>query len=165
MAWTTLTTDEVLQEFTQHEQSALAQIKGGSSDALAGILDRVVSEFRGAIRAGGHTLGDEGTLPDSLRGHAVAVARWRYLTSIGKAEALQTDARKAANTRAETILDKLALQELPVEPPDGGTYKRTGNWNSHNPLLPRSYPIPRAGTQGDNSADRGPNDDAPPLAT
>ena len=73
--WSTLTTDEALQELTPQELAAINTIKGGQ-DTFTGILDRAVAEFRSAIFAGGHPLGEEGTLPDGFKSHCIALARW-----------------------------------------------------------------------------------------
>lgn len=162
MAWTTLTTDELLQEFNAREQAALDAIKGDAS--LAGILDRAVAECRGAIAAGGYTLGDEGTLPDGLKSHCIALARWRFLTSVGKNEALQTQERKLAHDRAVAILDKINAQDYAVEPPTA-TSTRAGNWNAENKLVMRMHPVPRPGTQYQGTSGAYANDDAPADAT
>ena len=59
MAWKTITADDVLSEFTPQEQTALKGIQG-ASEQLPGIVGRVISAARGAIRAGGYALGDRG---------------------------------------------------------------------------------------------------------
>ena len=162
MAWTTLTTDELLQEFNAREQAALDAIKGDA--ALAGILDRAVAEFRSAITAGGYTVGDEGTLPDGLKSLCIALARWRFLVSVGKNEALQTKERKDAHDRALTILDKIVAQDYAVESPTT-TGGRSGSWNSENKLVMRTHPVPRPGDQYSGTSGAYANDDAPADAT
>jgi hypothetical protein len=158
MAWTTFTSDAVLDEFTERERAALDAIKGRS--AMDTLCARVVAEFRGAINAGSYALGDDGTLPDALHSHAAAVCRWRFLTSIAKAEALQTDDRKDANKRAEAILDKIAEMKWSVEAP-AGTASRSGNWNSDNKLLTRTHPVPRPAAQFPGNSNSYANPDAP----
>lgn len=160
MAWTTLDTSELLQEFNSRELAALDAIKGQAD--LAGILDRAVAEFRGAIIAGGYTLGDEGTLPDGLKSACIALARWRFLVSVGKNEALQTKERQAAHDRATTLLDKISAQEYAVESPSTGAV-RTGSWNSENKILMRGHPSPRPGPPA--ATDDYANSDAPQDAS
>jgi len=117
MAWITVTSDDILVEFNAAEKAAMDAVKG--DDALASITAKVVAEFRDAVIASGHAVGEEGTMPAGLVGHAVALARWRFLLSLPRNAALQTDARKDAARRAETILDDIASGKRQVESPDG----------------------------------------------
>lgn len=124
MAWTTLTTDEVLQEFNSAEKSALDNTKG--DDSLPGIVSRVVSEFRDAIIAGGSAVGDTGMIPEGLQGYAVALARWRFLLSLPKNSSIQTQDRKDAASRAQDVVDAIASGDRKVESPDGGVSESGG---------------------------------------
>ena len=118
--WISLTTFDVLQEMTAREVEGIAAVKGEERGAaLDGILERAIARVRGAVFASGTTLGDEGTIPDSLAGDVVAIARWRLLTSVPKNEALQTEARRAAADAAEERLSLVERGTLKVEPGSG----------------------------------------------
>lgn len=128
MAWINITDEDVIDEITPAENAALRNIQG-AVDKLPRILARVVKKFRGAIQAGGQTLGDDGTIPESVEDDVVAYARWRFLTSIPQAKAMQTEERKLAYTEAIKVLEALRDGELNVETadeedpvPTGGTF-------------------------------------------
>ncbi len=117
MSWIAITDAEVLDEITPAENATLRNIQG-AVDKLPRILQRVIAKFRGAIQAGGQTLGDAGTLPDSIVDDVVAYARWRFLNSIGAAKSMQTEERKAAYEEAISVLEQLRKGELTVESDD-----------------------------------------------
>jgi len=123
MSWVTLTTDEVVEELNDREVTALNAVKG--REALGGILDRVVARVRGSVYAGGTVLGDEGTIPASLAGDAVAMARWNFLISVARNEALQTKDRRDAKDKAEERLRLVETGELRIEPASGTTTSGT----------------------------------------
>lgn len=114
MAWTAITENDLLDEFSAPERTAHDNVK--NSDALGNILRRVINRFRGAILAGGGTLGDDGTLPDSLHGEAIALARWRYLLSLPNiGTAIQSEPRKEEAERAVALLKRIEAGEYRVE--------------------------------------------------
>jgi len=149
MAWKTVTVEDVLGEFTGEEQAALKGIQG-AGDQLPLILARVVNAARGAIRAGGYRLGEEGTTPDQLDLEIVALARWRWLTAFSQLQRLQTRDRRDAHDAAQARLDRIAQQKIAIEPPDKPEgFARTrlpspksGQWNSENQFVNRTHPVP-----------------------
>ena len=151
MAWKTVTVEDVLGEFTAQEQAALKGIQG-AGDELPLILARVINAVRGAIRAGGYRLGEEGTTPDQLDLEIIALTRWRWLTAFSQLQRLQTRDRRDAHDAALARLERIARQQLAIEPPDKpkkGPPARTrvpspksGQWNSENKLLNRTHPVP-----------------------
>lgn len=114
MSWITPTMDLVVDEMSEREVSSLNAVKG--REALAGIVQRVVARVRGVVFSSGVDLGEEGTIPDSLAMDAIAIARWSFLISVAKNEALQTADRRTAAENAEDRLAKVASGELKVEP-------------------------------------------------
>lgn len=116
MPWSTVTESEVLQELSPSENTALenVHISGGT---LAGILSRAINAARGAVLSGGGTLGAAGTVPDSLKSDVIAIARWRFLTSISQLKALQTEERKDLYRDAEEKLKLVASGDYQVEDP------------------------------------------------
>lgn len=138
MSWTTVTADHVMEEFTPAERSALTRIQD-ATDNLSAILTRVVSMARGNIAAGRNTLGDAGTVPPQLTLDIIAIARWRWLTAIPQARAMQTEERKQAYTDAMRRLDEIAKGELAVEAPDdSATSDPGGSWGSQERILMRT---------------------------
>jgi hypothetical protein len=146
MAWKTITADDVLSEFTPQEQAMLQGIQG-ASEQLPGIVARVIRAARGAIRAGGYALGDEGTAPDQLEADIIAIARWQWLLAFPQLQRLQTSERQAAHDQGRTRLDAVGRQQWSVEPPVPGANPASGNWNSENQLLGRTHPVPPPAAQ------------------
>lgn len=117
MAWVAITERDIIDEFSESERAAHDRLK--NSDALANILARVVNRFRGAILAGGGSCGTAGTLPDSLHGEAIALARWRYLLSLPNVgTAIQSEPRKEEAQRAVDLLKRIESGGYAVEDPD-----------------------------------------------
>ena len=117
MSWNAVTTDDVLSEFTGQEQSDLETLQA-DTDSLQAILTRTINAARGNVKAGGGTVDQDGTIADSLAPHIIAIARWRWLVSIPKSDALQSDARKALHDDAVKYLKEVAKGEIKVEVPD-----------------------------------------------
>ena len=80
MEWTTLTTDDLADAMTATE---LGKFTGAAVDATA-ILGNLVAEVRGMIASHPtNSLSADATkIPPSMKGHALAIARWRVLTAI-----------------------------------------------------------------------------------
>lgn len=117
MSWSSITSDEVLSEFTPTERTIIETISG-STTALDSILDRAVNSARGSMLAGGNRLSAAGTVPDQIRPEIIAIARWRWITSLPKSGmALATDARKDAHREAMDLLKEIARGDLKVELP------------------------------------------------
>jgi hypothetical protein len=119
MPWSTITVDEVLEQFTPGEQAVLQNIQG-ASDTLDKILFRTVRAARGSIAAGGNALGDTDTIPDQVRNDVISLARWTWLTSFPALKSMQTDGRKVAASDAQTRLDNIANGKAKVEVPVSG---------------------------------------------
>lgn len=117
MSWATITSEEVLSEFTPNEHTVIEAISG-STTALDSILERAVNSARGSMLAGGNRLAAEGTVPDQIRPEIIAIARWRWITSLPKSGmALATEARKDAAREAMELLKDIARGDLKVELP------------------------------------------------
>lgn len=153
MSWSSITTDDVLSEFTPDEAASLRTIQGAQADPVDNlplILARTVAEVRDYIRSGGYALDTTSTtLPLGLHSDAIAIARWRWLISMPQLKSLETDVREKAFKRALAKLDKIAGSNFAVEPPasENTSGRRGGNWSSENPLLMRTHPVPPAATQ------------------
>lgn len=146
MPWRTLTTADVIVEFTPSEQATLKNISG-LADNLTPILADTIGEFLGAMGAADYAIAADGSVPDQFRRHIIARARWGWLAAYPALEVLRTDARKEAAQKAEAILEKIAQRQVgAIEAPVPAT-TATGNWNSENRLIMRTHPIPPASTQ------------------
>jgi len=111
MPWNTVTTDDVLSEFTPVEQATLEGIQG-VSDSLDKIVTKVVAKVRGQIKAGGNQLDMTGqTVPDSLQEECIALARWRWLNSFPALTSLKTKERKEAYESAQSMLKEISSNE------------------------------------------------------
>lgn len=119
MSWIAITDADVLDEITPAENATLKNIQG-ATDKLPRILDRAIAKFRGAIQAGGMTLGAAGKIPESIADDVVSYARWKFLTSIPQAKAMQTEERKDAYTEALKTHEALRTGKYPVENPSDG---------------------------------------------
>mgnify|MGYP000609008634 CR=1 FL=1 len=118
MSWNSLNNEDVLAEFNPLEKAAFDDLQSpGGQSMLGGIVDNAVERVRAAIRAGGYSLGPESTLPDGVRGEAIAIVRWRFLLAIPKAEALQTKERQSMYEDALKLLDKIADGKFRTEDP------------------------------------------------
>ena len=156
MPWRTLTDADVLAEFTPAEQTTLRNIQG-ATDALPRILGDTAGEFIGAMNAAGYATNNDGSVPDQLRRHIIARARWGWLIAFPALKALQTAERKAAADAAEKVLEAVAKRQAGALEPPGGA-QAAGNWNSENRLIPRTHPVPPASQQAS------PNITQPPYA-
>jgi hypothetical protein len=86
MQWVTLTADDILSQVTLRERDDFSKTSPGVAvpDRLVPILANLVAEIRGNIAShSGATLSAGATLiPPGFKAHAVAIGRWRMLTSI-----------------------------------------------------------------------------------
>jgi len=111
MSWTTITTEDVLAEFTPVETATLQSIQG-AADNLAGILTKAVKAARSQINAGGNQLDNTGlTVPDALVEDVIAVARWRWLSSFPALKTLKTAEREKAHRDAVALLKEISSQK------------------------------------------------------
>ena len=129
MGWKTITAEDVLSEFTPQEQAVLAGLQG-ANEALPGIVGRVINAVRGAIRAGGYALGEDGAIPDQFESDVISMARWRWLVAFPQLQRLQTPERQAAHDQSVARLDTVARQRVSVEPPAPGARPASGSWNA-----------------------------------
>lgn len=149
MSWRAVQSTDVLAEFTPAETALLSNIQGASTN-LATILSDTVAEFVGAMNAAQYAVNTDGTIPDQLRRHVIARARWGWLVSFPQLKTLQTDSRKTAAEEAEKMLEKIArLEAGRIEPPAGNA--KTGSWNSQGKLIMRTQPVPTPDQQGANT--------------
>lgn len=117
MSWETIEADEVLQEFTPQEKTAINAVQGADTN-LAGILKRAVSAARGSINAGGNPMGPVDTIPEQIIPDVIAIARWRWLVSLPALKALQTKERKDLADDAKATLKEIAKGEVKTEIPE-----------------------------------------------
>jgi hypothetical protein len=147
MAWETLTTDDVLSEFTPNEAATLRNLQGGSGSGppytnIDVIVARTIDEVRGYIMAGASAVDeeDDSTLPRGLFADGIAIARWRTLIATPQLRQLQTEERKKAFDDAIKKLELIASGEFAVEPPIPPTTDfRAGSWNSETKVLMRTH--------------------------
>jgi len=111
MPWSTITLQDVLDEFTPLETATLQALQG-STTPLPGILAKTLKKVRSAINAGGNQLDQTGlTVPDSLVDEVIAIARWRWLSSFPALKSLKTTERKEAADNAMKLLERLSSQD------------------------------------------------------
>lgn len=86
MTWLTLTPDDILSQTTLRERDDFSKTSPGVAvpDRLVPILTNLVAEIRGNIAShSGSTLSaDPLLIPPAFKAHAIAIGRWRMLTSI-----------------------------------------------------------------------------------
>jgi hypothetical protein len=118
MPWNTLATTDIEAEILPDEITALQTI-AGSSTILTTILATVLAELQAQILVGGNQIGQAGTVPDQIRGDAIAIVRWRWFSSLPKTD-LQSEFRKAqyqdAQTHIARIRDGKEKVEIPAQP-------------------------------------------------
>ena len=112
--WTTLTTDDVLAQFNDREQSAYESAKGeASGQSLADIVGKVVSQVRKAYADAARIVDAQaGTIPDGEKNRAVAIARWLFLNALPSGKSLLSDERKKAHDDAEAYFLAIAKNEI-----------------------------------------------------
>ena len=116
MPWSTIATNEVLEEFTPAEQAQLQNIQG-STGSLAKILARTVGAARGSIAAGGNPLAAANTIPDQVRSAVITITRWQWVISLPQLKNIQTKERGDAAAAAQAMLDRIAAGTVKVEIP------------------------------------------------
>ena len=93
------------------ERLTVAKIK--QRDDLAEICDQVMSQVRQAYELSNRDVGEAGTIPAGLKGRAVAIALWRFVSEgVPKLPAIQTKEREAAARAAGEYLDRIAAAEI-----------------------------------------------------
>jgi len=144
MPWTALTEAGALKEgFNPSEQAALTAV-AGAVDGFADILTSGILEARGICEGAGYTLdADVTTLPDALRPHVIALARWRWLITVPEFRQMQTEERKLAAERAEEVLDKVAAGDFPIAPPEESDTPAGGDYGSETKIQMRTSRTPQ----------------------
>lgn len=117
MSWITLTTDDILQRLTSAETSAYgtAATAVTQTSVWATVLADVVREVRGYVA--GHSankLGDGSTIPDELKGAALALA---VFYGASRLPIKITDARQKAYDAALVLLARVADGHFAIEQP------------------------------------------------
>ncbi len=136
-AWVTLTESDVLNSMTVREREDFLKVSTAAEqpDRLPGILADLVAEIRGYIKSWSqNTLSaDPNKIPDSMRGRALAVARWRALITMGSFD--PNEARKAEWESAEKFFRQVAAGDIRPERADDAIV----------PDVPtkESYPVPK----------------------
>lgn len=116
MPWNTLATIDVTAEILPDEVTLLNTIQGAST-ILAAILANVVAEVQASILTGGNQIGPAGTVPDQIREDSIALARWRWFTSLPMTD-LQSDARRQQYREAQARLQGIREGKEKVEIPE-----------------------------------------------
>jgi hypothetical protein len=118
MPWNTVAVADIEAEILPDEVAMLNTIQG-STTILAAVLARVVAELQADILNGGNQIGPAGTLPDQIRGPAIAIVRWEWFLGLPKTD-LQSDFRKNAYEAAQKKMDKIRdgsiKTEIPLSP-------------------------------------------------
>ena len=118
MPWNTLATTDVTAEILPDEVKMLNTIQG-STEILSAVLTRVVAELQSDILNGGNQIGPVGTVPDQIRGAAIAMVRWEWFCGLPKTD-LQSELRKNQNEAAQKKMDKIRdgtrKTEIPLNP-------------------------------------------------
>jgi hypothetical protein len=108
--WSYFTDDEVFGTNVKERQS-IAAIRG--KDDLPDICTQVTGQIRQAYIFSNRELGPDGTIPDGLKSHAIAIATWRFVSEgVPQNDALQTKPRQTANTGALNYLNEIAAVKI-----------------------------------------------------
>lgn len=125
LTWTALTAADVLVEFTPAEKAAIDALQGVTT-SLATIAGDAVQEFRQAIVDGGGQIESANSIPPGFKTHAIALARWRWLTSIPSLKHLQSEPRQQAATEARELIKDIATGARRVAPPSSPASEAVG---------------------------------------
>jgi hypothetical protein len=146
MPWRAITVDDVTQDLTPAENLALRSAQNSTSRLGIKLQDTVL-KFIGAMNAARYETVADGTVPDQLREHILALAVWNWLRGFPQLKAIKTKEREEAAKEAEKVYEQIVKRTYgDLEDPDG-TDLSTGNWNSENKLIMRTHPIPRPSVQ------------------
>ena len=115
MPWNTLQVTDVTAEILPDEVTMLNSIQG-SSGILSALLMTVLAELQAQILVGGNQIGQTGTIPDQIRGDAIAIVRWLWFCSLPKTD-LQSEFRRQQYIEAIKRLDKIREGKEKVEIP------------------------------------------------
>jgi hypothetical protein len=146
MPWRTITADSVLAEFVPAE-AAMLQATQNSLTGLSSTLTDVIKEYVGALAAVGKPVTNDGSVPDQLRRHIIAKAKWTWLRQFPKLPAFKTKERADAAAEADRIYAQLCNNTFGAVEAPYGTDITTGNWNSQPKLIMRTMPTPQPSVQ------------------
>ena len=146
MPWRTITADSVLAEFVPAE-AAMLQATQNSLTGLSNTLTDVIKEYVGALAAVGKPVNNDGSVPDQLRRHIIAKAKWTWLRQFPKLPAFKTKERADAAAEADRIYAQLCNNTFGAVEAPYGTDITTGNWNSQPKLIMRTMPTPQPSLQ------------------
>lgn len=139
MSWRALAVTDV--QFSPAEMNMLNSAQG-VTNGLANKLTMVTREFIGAMAANMKQVNTDGTVPDQLRRHIIALAVWTWLREFPQLKAFQTDSRRKAAEDAESIYEEICSNTYgAIESPLGADFSQ-GNWNSKPKMIGRMNPIP-----------------------
>lgn len=135
--WITLTVDNVVTKLSGPELAAMqsAALKPAQTDPLPEVIDQVVLEIRGFVRACARNLplGADGTIPDELKGAAISRIRFELATRL-PVQSLMTQDRRDANKAALDLLARVAecgfLIVAPTSPATEEVPAPTPRWSS-----------------------------------
>jgi hypothetical protein len=109
-SWSYFTDDEVFAANVKERQS-IAAIRG--KDDLPDICVQATGQIRQAYIFSNRELGPDGTIPDGLKAHAIAIATWRFVSEgVPQNDGLQTKARQTANATAINYLNEIASVKI-----------------------------------------------------
>ena len=149
MPWQTIDpTDITGLGFSPGEANAIALVQG-STTIISRLLVDVVNSDRGYIISGGNQLDAPDTIPDQIRGHVLAIARWEICLAFPQLKALQTDGRSKAYERAMDTLEKISKREIKVELPAAATTQQLSGPTSQ--IQKTDYINPRQTRRNDMS--------------
>lgn len=118
--WTTLTIDDLLSALTSREREDFAKtsVEASVPDRAAPILTDLVAEVRGYIvsHSPNSISADPTKIPASFKARAVAMARWRLLTTIPGYS--PGDARKLEYEKADAFFQDVAKGKIRPEAAD-----------------------------------------------
>jgi hypothetical protein len=115
MPWNTLQVTDVTAEILPDEVTMLNSVQG-SSGILSALLSTVLAELQAQILVGGNQIGPGGTIPDQIRGDAIAITRWRWFCSLPKTD-LQSEFRRQQYVEAMKRLERIREGKEKVEIP------------------------------------------------
>ncbi len=132
-AWITITEDDLKTALTVKEREIFGMGVSGTSpvDRVPGILSDVTALVRSYIASCERNVmdADPTLIPRMALHHALAIARWRVLTSLPKY--VPGDARKEEYDRAISFLEEMAkckvMPPRPLNPEPSATTPQTSN--------------------------------------
>jgi hypothetical protein len=118
VAWSNITTADLLGQLTPVEQAVLNNIMGGIDALPVGVL-RDINKIRGQIRAGGYLVDQINlvSLPDQLIPEALDYMVWDFLGTFPGLKAMKTKDRQDVYEEARKLFDQVAQGKINIESP------------------------------------------------